>query len=86
MCDGDCVHLFSLSLISSLSLVTGFIVPKMEYNLSDGVLVEEIESKALERYKANLHVHEDGYVRFMPSGQVSLVQSMRAKHKKRRSY
>ena len=42
----------------------------MEHQLSDGVWVEEIESEALEMFKANQHGHEDGYVRFMPSGQV----------------
>jgi len=38
--------------------------------LSEGVWVEEITSSALAEYQAWLHGHQDGYVRFMPSGQV----------------
>ena len=67
-----CTHIVkytSYHLLCQLS----FVALKMEHQLSDGVWVEEIESEALEMFKANQHGHEDGYARFMPSGQVVFV-------------
>merc|ERR1711892_124610 len=52
--------------VSAVTVLAG----RMDHQLSDGVWIEEIESEALDTYRANLHGHEDGYVRFMPSGQV----------------
>ena len=43
----------------------------MDYILSDGVWFEEIASEALEEFEANQSGYADGFVRFMPSGQVS---------------
>ena len=43
----------------------------MEHKLSDGVSVEEIQSDTLEAFKANQKSYEDGFVRFLPSEQVS---------------
>jgi len=42
----------------------------MESLLSPGVTVEEITSPALVEYQENQHGHQEGYVRFRPSGQV----------------
>ena len=43
----------------------------MENILSDGVTIEEIKSEALDMFEANQTGYEDGFVRFLPSGQVS---------------
>ena len=42
----------------------------MESPLSDGVSFEEIESGALTMFEANQTAYEEGFVRFLPSGQV----------------
>jgi len=42
----------------------------MESPLSDGVSIEEIESGALAMFEANQTAYEEGFVRFLPSGQV----------------
>ena len=44
----------------------------MENILSDGVTIEEIKSEALDMFEANQTGYKDGFVRFLPSGQVSL--------------
>ena len=43
----------------------------MENILSDGVTIEEIKSKALDMVEATQTGYEEGFVRFLPSGQVS---------------
>ena len=43
----------------------------MENTLSEAVTIEEIKSKALNMFEANQTGYEDGFVRFLPSGQVS---------------
>ena len=43
----------------------------MENILPEGVTIEEIKSEALDMFKANQTGYEDGFVRFLPSGQVS---------------
>ena len=42
----------------------------MESGLSAGVDIEEIKSEALEIFEVNQLGYEDGFVRFLPSGQV----------------
>ena len=43
----------------------------MENILSDGVTIEEIKSEALDMFEAKQTGYEDGFVRFLPSGQVN---------------
>jgi len=42
----------------------------MQSGLSEGVLIEEIKSEALKIFEANQGGYKDGFVRFLPSGQV----------------
>ena len=43
----------------------------MEKVLSDGVFIEEIQSEALDVIETNQAVFKEGFVRYLPSGQVS---------------
>ena len=43
----------------------------MEKILPEGVTIEEIKSAALDIFEANQTGYEYGFVRFLPSGQVS---------------
>ena len=43
----------------------------MQEGLSEGVDVEEIQSEALKIFDANQGKFNDGFVRFLPSGQVN---------------
>ena len=43
----------------------------MQSGLSEGVLIEEIKSEALKIFEANQGGYKDGFVRFLPSGQVN---------------
>ena len=45
----------------------------MESLLSAGVTVEEITSPALVQYQDSQHGHQEGFVRFRPSGQVCVM-------------
>ena len=43
----------------------------MENALSDGVFIQEIESEALDMFEANQEGYKEGFVQYLPSGQVS---------------
>ena len=45
--------------------------------LSNGVFIEEIESEALDIFEANQTGYKEGFVRYMPSEQVSQFDSIK---------
>ena len=49
----------------------------MEKVLSDGVFIEEIQSEALDIFEANQAGYKEGFVRYMPSEQVSQFDSIK---------